>query len=350
MLLFQCAVCGVQVYDPVKNMYYVVDRTAVWTSTNGLDWSTVGGTEFAGRESAFALIDQNSQLFVIGGQNTTGSDYENDVWLSTNQGASFTQQTVAPWSQRDSQNGWVHRSAALSATVLYAIGGHAETENTRPNEVWVSSDNGANWRLLSYGQFPGRDHLGATITSTGIMLVIGGKLQPTNALGSHLGSNDVWASLDGGVTFGFCGNAEWPVRQDHRVAIDTQDYLYVTGGTSINQTGPTVTLNDVWRSVTSWTSPTTVAAACGLTVPSCGVGLRCWPNATTLGTATTAAGATYPTATPASYNCPCTGTPVTTPSSSTGVAPGNGAVSTSQFSAVAVVVLALLSVLASMSL
>ena len=332
----------------------------MFTSTNGLDWTTVGGTEFAGRQSAFCLTDPSSDLFIIGGQNTTGDDYENDVWMSSNQATSFGQVATAPWSQRDSQNGWVHQSP-LGVSVLYAIGGHAEVENARPNEVWVSSDNGASWRLLGNGQFLGRDHFGAGITSSGIMLVVGGKLQAENTLGSHLGENDVWASLDGGVTFGSCGLAEFPVRQDHRFAIDTTDYLYVSGGTSNNMTGPTATLNDVWRSAVSWTSPTVVAAACGLTVPACGVGLRCWPNATTIATSTIG-GVSYPVATAAPYSCPCTSTSntttPTTSSSSTGVigivssSTGsiNGAVSTSHFNVAAAVVLMLLSMMAHLTL
>ena len=177
-----------QTYDRVKNVYYVVDQFAVYSSTNGLDWTTVGGTEFAGRQSAYCITDPSSDLFIIGGQNTTGSLYENDIYISTSQAQTFSQVGTAPWSQRDSQNGWVHQSP-LGVSVVYAIGGHAAVENARPNEVWVSSDNAATWRLLSYGPFPGRDHFGAGITSSGIMLVVGGKLQAENTAGSHLGEN-----------------------------------------------------------------------------------------------------------------------------------------------------------------
>ena len=319
-------------------MYYVVDQFYAYTSTNGLDWTTVGSTEFAGRQSAYCTVDPSSNLYIIGGQNTTGSLYENDIWQSSNQAASFTQRSTAPWSERDSQNGWVHK-APLGATVLYAIGGHAEIENTRPNEVWVSSDSGSTWRLLSYGPFLGRDHFGAGITSSGIMLVVGGKLMAENALKSHLGANDVWASLDGGATFGFCGNAEWPVRQDHRFAIDNQDYLYVSGGTSNNQTGPTVSLGDVWRSTASWTSASVVAAQCGLTVPACGVGLRCWPNATNIVFNSTG-GATYPAPVIAPYNCPCV--PASNNTNTGNNTNSNGAASIASHSNIAAVVLMVL--------
>ena len=351
-------------YDPTKGIYYVVDSFAVYTSSNGLDWTTVGGTEFAGRQSAYCLVDKaDSDLFVIGGQNTTGSDYENDIYLSVDSAVTFTQVNTAPWSQRDSQNGWVHQ-APLGKTVLYAIGGHAAVENTRPNEVWVSSDNAQTWTLLSNGQFPGRDHLGAAITSTGIMLIVGGKLQATNSGGKHLGANDVWASLDGGVNYGFCGNAEWPVRQDHRVAIDANDFLYVTGGTSNNATASGLTLNDVWKSTMSYKDAATVATACGLTsVSACGVGLRCFPNATTVTTGTTSAGATYPVPTVAPYSCPCStatgssATPSPSSSGATGVivpsssgsSQGNGAASSSSFGVVAALAL-LASTVASIAL
>jgi len=41
-------------------------------------------------------------------------------------------------------------------------------------------------------------------------------------------------------------------------------------------------LNDVWRSATSFHDLPAIARACGLTVPSCGTGLKCWPGADTV--------------------------------------------------------------------
>ena len=335
-------------YDVSTNTFYVVDSYTAYYSTNGHDWTVANANEFTYRQSIYCPIDTTTHtLYLIGGQNSSSSLYENDVWTSTNTAQSFNQRSTAPWSQRDSQNGWVHTAPAAlgSKQVLYAIGGHAAIENSRPNEVWVSSDSGASWTLLSYGAFLGRDHFGAAITSTGVMLVVGGKLNATNPAGSHLGANDVWASLDGGATFGSCGTAEFPVRQDHRFAISNDGYLYVSGGTSINSTGPTTTLGDLWVSTMSYNSVSAVASQCGLVVPQCGVGLRCWPNATVSYMNVSSSGISYPSPTIAAYNCPCNGVVVGVSSSSSTGSIG-GAMVASQVGAVVPLVMLVSAVVA----
>jgi hypothetical protein len=58
--------------------------------------------------------------------------------------------------------------------------------------------------------------------------------------------------------------------------LDNDGYLYiVSGGTGVDvQT----VLQDVWRSTTSFNDLASVGRLCGISVPSCGVGLKCWPG------------------------------------------------------------------------
>ena len=301
-------------YDPLRNEFYVLDQTNAFVSSDAQNWQHVTSQEYYSRQSAECYTDANSRLFIVGGQNTSSNSYENDVYVSTTQGASFTFVSTAPWSQRDSQRGYGSQQP-LGKVIQYAMGGHAENENVRPNEVWVSSDAGASWTLLAYAQWTGRDHFTALVTPQNVMLMVSGKLDAVNTSPAkgHLGTNDVWASLDGGATWGACSLAAgFPVRQDATLSIDPLGYLYISGGTNIQNTSTatSITLGDVWKSTISFSNPATVASTCGLSMPPNGlIGLQCWPNATTsLGIQTTSAGLTYPTFKAAPFTCAASGT------------------------------------------
>lgn len=88
---------------------------------------------------------------------------------------------------------------------------------------------------------------------------------------------DVWASLDGGYSWGECvTNAEFSNRQFQYTVLDDEGYLYVMGGRE-TASGQRL-VNDVWKSVYSYNDVNEVASRCGLFVPSCGVGLKCLPE------------------------------------------------------------------------
>ena len=87
----------------------------------------------------------------------------------------------------------------------------------------------------------------------------------------------MWASLDGGYSWGQCtDNAEFTDRQFPYTAIDDEGVLYIMGGREEQNGGRQV--NDVWKSTFSFNDVNEVATRCGLFVPSCGVGLMCLPN------------------------------------------------------------------------
>ena len=292
-------------YDALKNEFYVLDETYAWSSSNGIDWAKAAAPEYAGRTSAACLVDTQSNLYVIGGQNTSSKAYDNDIWGSSSLGQTFAPVTTAPWSQRDSMGSFANNYPV--GKVLTAIGGHAKVEDFRPNEVWASSDSAKTWRLLTKAPFIGRDHFTTLTTPNNIIVVVAGKNDVVVPAG-HLGMNDVWASADGGYTWGQCSSAaEFPLRQDATLAIDGSGYLYIAGGTSNTLTGATsILLNDMWKSTISFTNVNSVMSTCfgGAAVPGCSLGLRCWPNATTI-VMNTSASTPYPIPTAAPYSCPC---------------------------------------------
>lgn len=87
--------------------------------------------------------------------------------------------------------------------------------------------------------------------------------------------SDVWATMDGGMTWGECSSgAGFVPRENPSTAMDPNGYLYVSGGTAM--TGST--LQDLWVSPFSFNNLTAVSIYCGLTVPICGLGLQCYPT------------------------------------------------------------------------
>ena len=75
--------------------------------------------------------------------------------------------------------------------------------------------------------------------------------------------------------WGVCvADASFDDRRYQMTVLDEQGHLIVVGG----ETTAGVPLNDVWRSSISFTNTADVVRACGVRVPSCGIGLSCLPS------------------------------------------------------------------------
>lgn len=94
----------------------------------------------------------------------------------------------------------------------------------------------------------------------------------------------------GGVTWGECSrpalanlSEPWAARKVAAALLDSSNNMWVGAGldqyySSVYSTGVEYTaFNDVWLSSIAFTSASVVASNCNLTVPSCGVGVQCWP-------------------------------------------------------------------------
>jgi hypothetical protein len=84
-------------------------------------------------------------------------------------------------------------------------------------------------------------------------------------------AHGVWASVDGGLTFGRCSGApEFGERAAASTAFDISGRQFVMGGV---KNAP-----DVWMSNVVWTDVKSVAYYCDVTAPEDGIpGLRQWP-------------------------------------------------------------------------
>ena len=207
----------------------------VWKSTDGgATWSevttgtTAANTLFSGRnDHSSVVVDSgpNAGIYVIGG--TNGTNLFNEVWKSTDDGATWSQvATGIRFSART-----VHSSVSVGSDI-YVIGGFT---GSRSDEVWKSTDGGQNWSQVATGKkFSARANHNSVAVGTDIY-VIGG------STGSR--SDEVWKSTDGGQNWNqVATGTRFSARILHRLVVIGSD-IYVIGGDD-----GTNILNDVWKS------------------------------------------------------------------------------------------------------
>jgi hypothetical protein len=144
----------------------------------------------------------------------------------------------------------------------------------------MSTDEGRRWiQVVARAPWVGRGDAQAEITATGVMIVTGGYANLAAGQSDNLVLNDVWASLDGGYSWGLCSeNAEFSDRRYPYTVLDDDGTLFVMGGRE-RVGGVDALTNDVWRSNFKFSDPAAVAAYCHLRMPTCGkVGLQCLPS------------------------------------------------------------------------
>src|SRR5690606_3640653 len=127
-------------------------------------------------------------MLIMGGGFT--STYVNDVWRSTDKGATWTQMTAnAGWSAR-----YMSSSVVLpDGSIILMGGGNASSTFS---DVWQSTDMGVTW--IQVNANPGwsaRRSPASLILPDGSIVLMGGTTYAAGPL------NDVWRSTDKGATW-----------------------------------------------------------------------------------------------------------------------------------------------------
>ena len=146
--------------------------TEPWTQmTAGAGWGPRDS------HSTVALLDGS---IVLTGGYGSGIGYRNDVWRSTDKGATWTQMTPgAGWSARL----W-HSSVAMPDGSIVLTGG-ADSGGTRKNDVWRSTDNGATWTQMTPAAGWSARHSQSSVAMPDGSIVLMGGYDGTR-------KNDVW--------------------------------------------------------------------------------------------------------------------------------------------------------------
>ena len=182
--------------------------------------------------------DDGDNIYEVGSLTATNIDGGSTTMAFT------LQVGTGNWLQITNQSPWSAR-ANFQAVVLnngdiLVMGGDEGGFYPR-NDIWVSEDQGRNWRLIT-DNAPWRDRANfqAVVLNNGDVLVMGGR--PI--------LNDIWRSGDGGVTWSqvpYTG-ARWSPRQAFQAVVLSDDRIVVTGGWGIDSDEGHDYLRDVWSS------------------------------------------------------------------------------------------------------
>ena len=272
-----------------------ISSNEVWRSSDGgLTWDQVAGsTRFTARGNHESVVLDGALYVIAGAAGNLGVTGRDDVWRSTDKGVSWSRVTltgaIVPFSMDYSS------ASAVLGTTMYVMGGIRFIPFTRFNEVWKSTDRGATWTQATNAtdpRFPARSATASVVMGSGgaaKLYVIGGFSSSSNDLddvwesgdgaswtqvnasaaasdkfaargqhsavavgdtvyviaGDQAGNprRDVWTSGDKGATWTQAvANAEFPARRNHS-AVARGGALYVIGGE-----GSTQLFNDVWKS------------------------------------------------------------------------------------------------------
>ena len=256
----------------------------VYSTNNVVTWNPVtpGNYPYEQRNIPTLVATSRGTLIRAAGQDADGA-FRNDVVISVDGGRNWRVATEnAAWSARFVNTMLTIPSAIGGGKdITYVIAGRDEYDNS--NDVWASSDSGVTWAMINpKAPFMTRASANGAVTRDGLLILAGGFADNDPGRSNTNVANDVWLSMDGGYTWGLCVlDADWDDRFQQAVVIDTDGHLLVMSGAT-GDVDASVVLNDVWRSLTSFHDLPTIARTCGLTVPSCGTGLKCWPGADTV--------------------------------------------------------------------
>jgi hypothetical protein len=164
----------------VNDVWRSIDNGATWTQmTASAGWLP--------RHEPSALALPDGSVEVMGGYEDTavvGAEYYNDVWRSTDKGASWVRMTRhAQWSGR-----WGEATVATSDGNIFLTGGD-DTGYTKKNDTWLSKDNGATWTLVfRKSGWPARIWASSAAMPDGSIVLMGGDTGGSSADSAY----DVW--------------------------------------------------------------------------------------------------------------------------------------------------------------
>jgi len=179
------------------------------------------------RDDFSSVVMPDGSIVIMGGTNS--ATYFHDVWQSTDNGATWTQVTAnAGWSGR-----WGHSSVVMPDGSIVLMGGYYSSYSPNGiycyNDVWRSTDKGATWtQMTPSAGWSARSWHSSVVMPDGSIVLMGGQ-------GSLGYLNDVWRSTDKGATWlQMTPNAGWSGRFAHSGVVMPDGSIVLMGGQGDN--------------------------------------------------------------------------------------------------------------------
>jgi len=214
------------------------NKNDVWRSTDkGASWTLVNAhAEWSARHGHSSVTMPDGSIVLTGGMSAKAG--KNDTWRSTDKGAT--------WTLVNASSGWTargyHSSIVTSDGSIVLFGGY---NDTRKNDTWRSTDAGATWTLVNaHAGWSARSRAGSVVMPDDSIVLFGG----FDGIQNH---NDTWQSDDAGASWSLrSAAAGWASRCGPGSVSMPDSSILLLGGVGDGM------YNDTWRSTdagTTWT-------------------------------------------------------------------------------------------------
>ncbi len=165
----------------------------VVSSTDGIKWKTQSDNNAWGPRSNHSVVSNGEKMFIIGGRKGFNCDFENDIWMSVDEGVSWKcMNESCDFSKRSFTNAVMVNDSIIVIGGMSSVDGIGELQN----DVWKSVDDGITWTCIQ-PELPFETLYYSSITcdKSGRIYIFGGQYiyYTTNSAFS----NDLWISDDG---------------------------------------------------------------------------------------------------------------------------------------------------------
>jgi hypothetical protein len=158
----------------------------VWRSIDdGASWTRMNASAgWPARWEQSSVVMPDNSIVLMGGQDIHG--FTNDVWRSIDDGVT--------WTQINPSAGWSKRSAFSSVAMpdgsIVLMGGYDKENNEVVNDVWRSTNNGATWmEMTPDAEWSPRASQSSVVMPDNSIVLIGGVGNTGNCY------SDVWRSI-----------------------------------------------------------------------------------------------------------------------------------------------------------